>query len=97
MDIVELTQPKASVSQNNPPLRELVKRALQNYFTQLDGQSASNLYDLVMAEVEAPLLEETLKYTQNGHSNRNNQSKAAEVLGLSRGTLRKKLQEYDLL
>jgi len=53
--------------------------------------AACGLYDLVLAEVEAPLLEVTLTYVQG------NQSKAAELLGLNRGTLRKKLKQYDLL
>lgn len=74
----------------NPTLRESVQIALNNYFAQLDGQPASNLYDLVLAEVEAPMLETVMAVT------RGNQTKAAEVLGLNRGTLRKKLKQYGL-
>jgi len=74
-----------------PPLRVSVEQALMRYFSHLDGQNACGLYDLVLAEVEAPLLEVTLAYVQG------NQSKAAELLGLNRGTLRKKLKQYDLL
>jgi len=74
-----------------PPLRVSVEQALVRYFTHLDGHSACGLYDLVLAEVEAPLLEVTLAYVQG------NQSRAAELLGLNRGTLRKKLKQYDLL
>jgi Fis family transcriptional regulator len=61
------------------------------FFVNLGGQSTVNLYDLVMTEVETPLLMAVLEYTKN------NQSKAAEILGLNRGTLRKKLKQYDLL
>lgn len=73
------------------PLRESVNRALDNYFAQLDGQPASNLYDLVLSEVEAPLLEAVMRYTEN------NQTQASSLLGLNRGTLRKKLKQYDLI
>jgi Fis family transcriptional regulator len=45
---------------------------------------------MVMAEVEAPLLETVMRYT------RDNQSKAAELLGINRATLRKKLKQYHL-
>jgi len=72
-------------------LRVSVADAMQRYFNDLDGQSTVNLYDLVLAEVEAPLLTAVMAYA------RQNQSKASEILGLNRGTLRKKLKQYDLL
>ena len=72
------------------PLSECVETALKDYFEQLDGHSTANLYDMLMAEVEVPLLKATLLHT-NG-----NQSRAAEILGLNRGTLRKKLKTYGL-
>ena len=64
---------------------------MRNYFKHLDGHDANDIYQMVLAEVEVPLLEVVLEYT------RNNQSRAAEVLGLNRGTLRKKLKEYGML
>lgn len=72
-------------------LRGCVEQAMENYFKHLDGQDVSDVYDMVMAEVEAPMLEIVLKYT------RHNQTRAAQVLGLNRGTLRKKLKQYGLL
>lgn len=72
------------------PLRELIQEALEHYFKELDGTHPINLYELVIDEVEGPLLEIVLNFTQG------NQSKAAELLGMSRGTLRKKLQRYKL-
>ena len=72
-------------------LRQSVELAVNNYFAQLDGQIVTDVYDLVLQEVEAPLLEAVLKYT------RNNQTLASTVLGLNRGTLRKKLKRYGLL
>jgi Fis family transcriptional regulator, factor for inversion stimulation protein len=72
-------------------LRGCVEQAMDNYFKHLDGQDVSDVYEMVMAEVEAPMLEIVLKYT------RHNQTRAAQVLGLNRGTLRKKLKQYGLL
>lgn len=76
---------------HNQSLRDCVDQAMDNYFNHLDGQPVTDVYDMVMAEVEAPMLEVVLKYT------RHNQTKAAQVLGLNRGTLRKKLKQYGLL
>ena len=64
---------------------------VNDYFNQLDGEPVSELYQMVLAEMEIPLLEKVLEYT------RGNQTKAAELLGLNRGTLRKKLKQYGLL
>lgn len=72
-------------------LRDHVSDAMQRYFEDLDGQDTKELYNIVMAEVEPPLLEAAMKYT------RQNQSKTAALLGLNRGTLRKKLKQYNLL
>ncbi len=75
----------------NDSLRENTSKAINRYLTNLDGQSSTGLYSLVLAEVEPPLLLEVMKY------NRQNQSKAAAMLGINRATLRKKLKYYDLL
>ncbi|MCK9469406.1 MAG: DNA-binding transcriptional regulator Fis [Porticoccaceae bacterium] len=72
-------------------LRHHVEIAMANYFDELDGQPATDLYQLVLEQVESPLLEAVMTYTQR------NQSRAAEMLGLNRGTLRKKLKQYNLL
>ncbi len=72
-------------------IRDCVERAMRNYFSHLDGHDVKDVYQMVLAEVETPLLEVVLEYT------RNNQSRAAEVLGLNRGTLRKKLKQYGML
>lgn len=94
MAINTLEQPKTSVfelPQKNQPLHDSVRQALENFLSQLSGPMPSNLYDLILREVEAPLLESVMEYTKN------NQSRAAKVLGLSRGTLRKKLKLYGML
>lgn len=72
-------------------LRESVAVAVKNYFDQLDGQDVTDVYEMVLSEMEAPLLEKVMSYT------RNNQTRASQVLGLNRGTLRKKLKKYGLL
>jgi Fis family transcriptional regulator len=72
-------------------LRDAVTTAVRSYLEQLDGQMSSDVYQMVLAEVEAPLLAEIMAYT------RNNQTRASIMLGLNRGTLRKKLKQYKLI
>lgn len=74
----------------NRGLSEAVHSALVRYFADLDGHPPSNLYDLVIAQVEKPLFEVVL---QNA---RGNVSRAAEMLGINRGTLRSRLRKYGL-
>ena len=74
----------------NEGLAESVKNHMQRYFKDLDGHEPAHLYQLVLQEIERPLLESVMEYT------RGNQSKASVVLGLNRGTLRKKLKIYDI-
>jgi Fis family transcriptional regulator len=74
----------------NVPLSDTIKVMLEDYFNDLDGTPPADLYQMVLQEMEQPLLETVLHYT------RGNQSKAAVLLGLNRGTLRKKLKQYDM-
>lgn len=83
-----MTQPEEI--ETTLPLCELVKIAVENYFNQLNGESVTGLHGLVIQEIEKPLIEMVLNHA------RFNQSKASEILGISRGTLRKKMAEYDL-
>lgn len=71
-------------------LREQVSHALKEYFSTLEDGSICNLYELVLTEVEAPLLKLTLEYAKG------NQSLAAKWLGINRGTFRKLLLKYHL-
>ena len=71
-------------------LRDAVKRAVTNFFAQLDGQEAQEVYEMVLSEVEAPLLVIIMQHT------RGNQTRAANMLGINRGTLRKKLKKYGM-
>jgi Fis family transcriptional regulator len=72
------------------PLRECVRKAMDKYFSDLDGERPGGLYQLVLAEVERPLLESVMQHA------RGNQSHAADYLGISRSTLRKKLKHYQI-
>ncbi|WP_257275726.1 MULTISPECIES: DNA-binding transcriptional regulator Fis [unclassified Endozoicomonas] len=83
-----LTSPIESETQT---LRDSVEKAMNNYFSHLDGQEVTDVYQMVLSEVEAPLLETVMTYVKG------NQTRASVLLGLNRGTLRKKLKQYDLL
>ena len=72
-------------------LRDSVTAAVRRYLDELDGQLSTDVYQMVLAEIEAPLLAEIMTYT------RNNQTRASLMLGLNRGTLRKKLKQYNLI
>lgn len=91
--IVELalnSEKMSNASAQNLSIKEAVAQAMQQYFAHLGEQNATNLYQMLMNEVEPALLTAVLNHT------RGNQSKAAEALGLNRGTLRKKLQQYGI-
>ena len=81
----------ADIFNSTEPLHIHVERAIREYFAALGDEMPTNLYELIVAQVELPLLTVVLEQT------RGNQSKCAQVLGLNRGTLRKKLKTYDLM
>lgn len=85
-------EPKAAGQSNRPHiiLSDYVREVVEQYFREIIGYSTCHLHEFVMSEVEKPLIETVLK--QVGH----NQSKAAKTLGLSRSTLRKKIDRYGL-
>jgi Fis family transcriptional regulator len=72
------------------PLSHSVAEVLDEYFRSLNGHAPEDLYNTVLNQVEPPLLRATLRYCHN------NQSRAAEMLGLNRATLRKKLRQYSI-
>ena len=78
------------VQLRNKPLRTLTEEALSKYFKDLNGHQPTNLYDFVIGEVEAPLLQSVMDYSEG------NQTVAASILGINRATLRKKLKQYRL-
>ena len=92
-DTVELTNIMSRTEDTKVgySLQEHVQRVVANYFDALTDNSPRNLYEIALAELELPLLTEVIKRTKG------NQSKAAVLLGLSRGTLRKKLKIYGFI
>ena len=71
-------------------LSACVRKMMTQYFKDLDGEHATNISDMVVANVEKPLLEVVL------HQAEGNQTRAAELLGLNRNTLRKKLTQHGI-
>ncbi len=72
-------------------LDDCVKRTLSRYFRDLDGGIPHAVYDMVMRNVEKPMLEIVMRQAEG------NQTAAADILGINRNTLRRKLNEYKLL
>jgi Fis family transcriptional regulator, factor for inversion stimulation protein len=72
------------------PLSAYIRQAIDLYFAQVKGHGPAGIHALVISEVEKPLLEAAMEYS--GY----NQTKAAKALGLSRSTLRKKLDQYGI-
>lgn len=85
--VAHVTTPTHTRSSLHQAVREWVHRILQTS----EYASLGNLYDLLLVEIESPLLEIVLRYTGQ------NQSKTARLLAISRGTLRKKMHRYGML
>jgi Fis family transcriptional regulator, factor for inversion stimulation protein len=84
--------PKAHYTSQSPlPLRIYVEQALREYLVRLEGQAITDLYELVLFEIELPLFKVILEYAKK------NKTQAADLLGLSRSTLRKKLIKHNLI
>lgn len=80
-----------TIMSSNDLIADAIRTALEQYFQHLDGEPASGVYDMVLGRVEKPMLEIILREADN------NQTRAAEMLGINRNTLRKKLTEHGLL
>ena len=78
-------------TQQNSPLAQAVTTALEKYFVELCGEPASDVYDMVISCVERPMLLVVMAQAAN------NQTVAAQILGINRNTLRKKLADHGLL
>lgn len=79
------------MSRGHSDIAECVRKAIERYFRDLDGEDTVDLYNMVMQQVEAPMLEAVMRHAEG------NQTRAAEMLGINRNTLRRKLDEYGLL
>ena len=87
---VAASRKNGSSSAIDLPLRNHAERALSDYFASLNGHRPAHLYDLMMREIKEPLFRTVLDHAKG------NQSQAAVILGITRGTLRKKLRQFGL-
>ena len=71
-------------------LSSTVRKVMRQYFKDLDGEKCSGIYDMVVLAVEKPMLEVVMTQAHG------NQTRAAQLLGLNRNTLRKKLKQHDI-
>ena len=71
-------------------LTSTVRKVMRQYFKDLDGEKCTGVYEMVLHAIERPMLEVVMLQAQG------NQTRAAELLGLNRNTLRKKLQQHGL-
>ena len=76
---------------NTNEIADCVRRTLNRYFRDLDGERPSTIYDMVLRNVEQSMFETVMRHADG------NQTVAAEMLGINRNTLRRKLTEYELL
>jgi Fis family transcriptional regulator len=81
---------RAEAAERENELSSTVRKMMKQYFKDLDGEKPSGIYNMVVNCVEKPLLEVVMYHAQG------NQTRAAELLGINRNTLRKKLQEHGL-
>jgi Fis family transcriptional regulator len=71
-------------------LADCVKRSLERYFKDMDGEKPTSIYEMVLKNIEKPMIETVLGKAEG------NQSLAAEMLGVTRNTLRKKMQQLRI-
>ena len=84
------TKESAAEADHSIPLRHSVKTAIRRYLQDMGSSQPDGLYRTLLAEVEPPLIEEVLRFTQG------NQSRTARILGMTRNTLRSKLNRYHI-
>ena len=75
---------------NSGSLGVHVREVMQKYFSDMDGHQPAEVYELILSQIEIPLFQTVLDYTDG------NVSRAAEILGLNRGTFRNRLRKYDM-
>jgi Fis family transcriptional regulator len=86
-----INQDEAAKDMSKESIQEVVQKSLEDYFNDLGEQKPTNIYDMMVLTVEKPVLEVVMSRADG------NQSHAAQMLGINRNTLRKKLQEHGLL
>ena len=88
--ISQAPQTSQTSQASHQTLRDAVRTCLEKYFADLDGHEPAEIHQLVMNEVEPAMLETVMRFA------RGNQTRAADMLGINRTTLRKKLRQYGL-
>ena len=71
-------------------LAECVKRSLERYFKDMEGEKPTSIYEMVLKNIEKPMIETVLGHAEG------NQTLAAAMLGINRNTLRKKMQQLRI-
>src|SRR5918992_588947 len=89
-DFTLQTKPAANLEVDQLSLEEIIRHKLEDYFRRTGDVELDNLYSLVIERIERPLIELTLKKT------RGNQIRAAQILGINRNTLRKKIVDLRI-
>jgi Fis family transcriptional regulator len=79
-----------SPKERRGPVATCVKQTLERYFSDLNGEKVTDVYDMILHEVEKPMLEIVMRHTKG------NQVRASEILGINRNTLRKKLKQHKV-
>jgi len=90
-NVINLHNAQNERTENESGLSSNIRTSLSQFLNDLDGENPGNIYDMVLQQIEQPLLELIMHHVDG------NQSKAAEFLGINRGTLRKKLKTYNLI
>ena len=81
---------RAEAQERENELSATVRKLMRQYFKDLDGERPAGIYNMVIDCIEKPLLEVVLAHAQG------NQTRAADILGINRNTLRKKMQDHGL-
>ena len=91
VDALDTVQNSNLPATSKRAIQDVILQSLQEYFDDLDGQKPTDVYNMIMRTVEKPVLMAVMAHAKN------NQSHAADMLGINRNTLRKKLLEHGLL
>ncbi len=75
---------------NENEIARCVRKSVADYFNDLDGEKPHAIYDMVINSVEKPLIEVVMQRAEG------NQTRAAELLGINRNTLRNKMKQYQI-
>lgn len=90
VNTLHLVQPITIPAASQPALKDVVRKVVSRYLQDMGHSQSNHLHEAVLAEVEPALFQEVMQHC------RGNQSRAAEILGLNRATLRKKLIQYNI-